>query len=73
MRIRRLKLLQDITWHQEAHEQVIAALVGRAFCEYAPLDIGPQGQVLPTANPWLKQFWQDTQALDGTTEGPELL
>eukprot|EP00959_Pyramimonas_sp_CCMP1952_P056122 1172124-Pyramimonas_sp.AAC.1 len=55
--------------HQQAHEQAIAALVGQAECEQQNLDVDANGIVLPTANAWLKQLWQDLEALDGDLGG----
>eukprot|EP00959_Pyramimonas_sp_CCMP1952_P208909 4369769-Pyramimonas_sp.AAC.2 len=63
LRIRRLKWLQDIVAKQRGHRQVIAALVGQAQREAAHFEVSTDGEVLPTAHAWTKQFWADVQAL----------
>eukprot|EP00959_Pyramimonas_sp_CCMP1952_P020314 428607-Pyramimonas_sp.AAC.1 len=72
LRIRRLKSLQDKVAKQRDPRQVIAAMVGQPQRAASNLEVSSEGNALPTANAWTRQFWGDVQALFQQEEGGEL-
>eukprot|EP00959_Pyramimonas_sp_CCMP1952_P359214 7521380-Pyramimonas_sp.AAC.1 len=66
--MRRLKWLQPLAKRPNEHAQVIAALIGRVQCERENVDVHG-GQVTAKTNPWLKQLWDDVNALEFCDEG----
>eukprot|EP00959_Pyramimonas_sp_CCMP1952_P137870 2885686-Pyramimonas_sp.AAC.1 len=65
LRTRRSKWLQSMVRHPQEHAHVLGALRGQVKCESEPKDcVG--GVVQASANPWLRQLWEDAQALGST-------
>eukprot|EP00959_Pyramimonas_sp_CCMP1952_P184958 3867344-Pyramimonas_sp.AAC.1 len=62
LRVRILQWLQDTVANRRGHRQVTAALAGQAQRESANLEVSSDGEALPTASAWTKQFWADVPA-----------
>eukprot|EP00972_Heterocapsa_arctica_P083711 12335209-Heterocapsa_arctica.AAC.1 len=66
LRAQRMKWLKSIMWHPFHNATLLAALAGSSvWDDFSPLD--ELGVPRHTANPWLRQFWNDVHMLQSVS------